>query len=253
MPDPKNSNPFLEIPPGDVWGPGSREMALPLIEAVGVTRGMRVLEVGGGSGAIAVTLAKHFEVTVFTLEPWFGGNEIQKRAVAAGVGDRVIAIRNRAQSLVFADETFDAVISIGSFEMIGPDRLQALEQMVRVAKRGARIGIAEPMCLPVPIPTDLRELDRAQAEDQRQNSHLEENSFEYHFRSTDWNAELFAQTGLAVIESSYFPEAQKWWTEYAAHVREPERKLIEVDGGRWMTLGMVVGEKRTTLPPASSP
>ena len=84
----------------------------------------------------------------------------------------------RAQNLRFADETFDAVISIGSFEMIGEERPNALEQMVRVAKRGARVGVAEPMCLPVPIPSDLRELDRARFSDGR--------GIEYHFRSVDW-------------------------------------------------------------------
>ena len=68
------------------------EMALPLVEATGIRAGMRVLEVGGGSGQIAITLAKHWNVTVFTLEPWMGGNEIQARAAAAGVWDRVIAL-----------------------------------------------------------------------------------------------------------------------------------------------------------------
>ena len=79
------TNPFLEIKNREAWGPGSFEMALPLIEAVGIKSGMRVLEVGGGSGQIAIALAKHWNVTVFTLEPWRGGNEIQARAAVAGV------------------------------------------------------------------------------------------------------------------------------------------------------------------------
>ena len=229
------TNPFLQLENREAWGPGSFEMALPLIEAVGIKSGMRVLEVGGGSGQIAIALAKHWDVTVFTLEPWCGGNEIQARAAVAGVWDRVIALGMRAQNLRFADETFDAVISIGSFEMIGEERPNALEQMVRVAKRGARVGVAEPMCLPVPIPSDLRELDRARFSDGR--------GFEYHFRSVDWTAGLFERAGLAVVERRNFPEAIKWWREYSERVSEAERALIHADGGRWATLGMVVGEK----------
>lgn len=230
------SNPFLELKDREAWGPGSFEMALPLVEAVGITPGMRVLEVGGGSGQIAVTLAKHWNVNVFTLEPWFGGEQIQARAQAADVFDRVIALKTRAQNLRFADATFDAVISVGSFEMIAEDRAAALAQMVRVAKPGARVGIAEPMCLPAPIPVRLRELDRVRFHDGR--------GFELHFRSVDWNAQLFEQNGLTVTERSYFSDAVKWWREYSEQVSDAERALIQADSGRWASLGMVVGEKR---------
>jgi cyclopropane fatty-acyl-phospholipid synthase-like methyltransferase len=229
------TNPFLQLENREAWGPGSFEMALPLIEAVGIKSGMRVLEVGGGSGQIAIALAKHWNVTVFTLEPLRGGNEIQAAAAVAGVWDRVIALRTRAQNLRFADESFDAVISIGSFEMIGEERPQALEQMVRVAKLGARVGVAEPMCLPVPIPADIRELDRARFSDGH--------GFEYHFRSVDWTAELFERAGLAVVERWYFPDAIKWWRDFSERVSEAERAMINTDGGRWASLGMVVGEK----------
>ena len=146
----------MELKDREAWGPGSFQMALPLVEAVGIRAGMRVLEVGGGSGQIAVTLAKHWDVTVFTLEPWFGGEHIQARAATAGVFDRVIALKLKAERPGFAEATFDAVISIGSFEMILDHRQAALAQMVRVAKPGARIGIAEPMCLPAPICTRPR-------------------------------------------------------------------------------------------------
>lgn len=230
------TNPFLELEKPDAWGPGSFEMAMPLIEAVGIKAGMRVLEVGGGSGQIAVTLAKHWNVTVFTLEPWFGGEAIQARAQAEGVWDRVIALKTRAQSLRFADATFDAVFSVGSFEMIGEERAEALTQMVRVAKPGARIGIAEPMCLSAPIPPDIGELDRARFPDGR--------GFEFHFRSVDWNTELFERAALKVIERRQFEEAPRWWREFSEHVQEAERALIRADNGRWATLGIVVGEKR---------
>ena len=248
------TNPFLKGD-ADAWGPGSLEMAMPLAEAARIRPGMRVLEVGGGSGQIATTLAKHWSVTVFTLEPWFGAAHIQALAASEGVWDRVVGLKLKAQELPFADETFDAVISIGSFEMIADDRPGALAEMVRVARIGACVGIAEPMCMPVPIPPDLAELDRAG-----------DLKFEHHFRSVEWNAELFQRTGLKVVEQSYFPDAFELWLKYSEEGRTSaslqklmpqsrllasprmnlERELIRRDGGRWISLGMVVGEKRAT-------
>jgi cyclopropane fatty-acyl-phospholipid synthase-like methyltransferase len=232
------ANPFLNITERAVWGPGTLEMALPLVEAVKIRPGMRVLEVGAGSGQVAAILAAHWDVSVAALEPWEGGQEIQARAAAAGVGQRVLGLKLKAQDLgIVADGTFDAVISIGSFEIIGDERPQALEQMVRVAKPGARVGIAEPMCLPVPIPPEVLELDRragAQWHD-------------YHFRTVEWNRALFERHGLTVGASDayYFPDAYSWWLDYAAARKVPpaEHELIRADGGRWLSLGLVVGQK----------
>jgi cyclopropane fatty-acyl-phospholipid synthase-like methyltransferase len=93
-----NDNPFTSVDEPAILGPGTLDMALPLVQAVGIRPGMRVLEVGGGTGQVATVLAKTFDVTVFTLEPWHGGEEIQARATAAGVGDRVIGLTSTASN-----------------------------------------------------------------------------------------------------------------------------------------------------------
>jgi SAM-dependent methyltransferase len=236
------SNPFTSVDDPAILGPGTLEMALPLVQAVGIRPGMRVLEVGGGTGQVATILAKAFDVMVFTLEPWHGGEDIQARATAAGVADRVIALTSKAQQLPFAANTFDAVVSINSFEMIGPfegcgdERAAALTEMVRVARPGARVGIAEPMCLPAPIPVEIAALD--ERGDLR---------FQQCFRTVAWNEALFERCGLTVVEASYFPEARRWWLAYAAQATQPgrevERELVLRDNGRWLSLGLVVGQK----------
>jgi SAM-dependent methyltransferase len=228
------TNPFLTVDERAAWGPASLEMALPLVEAVGIQPGMRILEVGGGSGQIATILAAHWNVTVFTLEPWDGGEQIQARAAAAGVWDKVIALKLNAQDLPFATATFDAVISIGSFEMIGDERPQALTQMVRVLKPGGRLGIAEPMCLPVPMPSALVALDT--------DHHL---GFQEAFRTIAWNCALFEQHGLSITHQHYFTEANQWWLDYAAesNISDAEKELIRANHGQWLSLGMVVGQK----------
>ncbi len=227
-------NPFLAVDERAAWGPASLEMALPLVEAVGIRRGMRILEVGGGSGQIATILAAHWNIAVFTLEPWHGGEEIQARAAAAGVEDKVIALKLNAQDLPFAAATFDAIISIGSFEMIGDERPQALTQLVRVLKPGGRLGIAEPMCLPVPMPPTLAELEARH-----------QLGFQEAFRTVAWNCALFEQHGLTITHQHYFAEADQWWLDYAAesNIADAEKELIRNNHGQWLSLGMVVGQK----------
>lgn len=202
------------------WGPGSFEMAQSLVLATKIKEGMRVLEVGGGSGQIATTIAKHWNVTVVVLEPWSDGTEIQTYAKEQSVENQVLSLKVKAQSMPFASESFDAIISIGSFEMIGEERPLALSEMIRVAKKGARIGIAEPMCLPGPIPDDIPD------------SKIK-TSFEKCFSTLQWNCDLFTNQGLKLIESYYFEDAFRWWEEYRdqGRISETEQQFITQDNG----------------------
>lgn len=229
-----NANPFLQIENPMAWGPATFEMALPLVKALNIQPGMRILEVGGGSGQIATTIAKYWNTTVITLEPWADNNDIQTYAAQQRVENQVLQLKTNAQSLPFADNTFDAILSIGSFEMIGDERPLALTEMVRVAKSGARIGIAEPMCLPGKMPEELVEID--------QKANL---GFQQCFSTLDWNCNLFTQHGLAITENYYFEEAYTWWLNYRDQKRisADEQELITRDNGRWISLGLVVGEK----------
>lgn len=228
------ANPFLQIERPEAWGPGSLEMAQPLAHAVGIAPGMRVLEVGGGSGQVATTIAKHYQAEVVTPEPWTDGSAILAYAASQGVANRVLPLRLSAQSLPFPSGSFDAILSIGTFEMIGDERPLALQELIRVARPGARIGIAEPICLPVEMPDDLIVLD------------AQHNlAFRASFRTLDWNRQLFERHGLTVLEAHYFPEAPQWWQAYisASHISEGERAFIRRDQGRWLSLGLLVAMK----------
>ncbi|RXZ77640.1 class I SAM-dependent methyltransferase [Paenibacillaceae bacterium] len=81
----------------------------------GIEAGIRLLEVGAGTGQVATTLAKHWGVTVITLELWESLNVIQEYASAKNAENDVLAVKANAELMPFPDEAFDAVFSIGSF------------------------------------------------------------------------------------------------------------------------------------------
>jgi cyclopropane fatty-acyl-phospholipid synthase-like methyltransferase len=218
-------NPFLNLPDEQraVWNPGTPEMSLPVIEAVGIRPGMRVLEIGGGSGQVACILARHWNVMVVTLEPWHGGADIDARAQAEGVWDRVLPMKLEVQHLPFARESFDAVIAFGALEMIAQDRPIALEQIKRVLKRGSSFGIGKAMNRPVDNPAYTE------------------------FDTLEQNVALFEHHGFEVTHAKYFEDGYQIWVEnlekYWQNSPPGEREKILGDGGRSIANGLLVGKK----------
>ena len=213
-------NPFLDFTDYAIYNPGTLEMALPLIEAVGIKPRMRVLEIGAGSGKIACILAKHWNVTVITLEPWSDGADIQARAMREGVWDRVISMKLEVQHLPFSRDSFDAAIAFGTLEMIEKDRAVAPEQIKKILKPGSRFGIAEAMSLDVPKP-----------------------SFE--FDTLEENRKLFEHHSFEIAHASYFEHGYQWWLDNADRIQKHDEheRMVRADEGKSLSLGMLVGQK----------
>lgn len=109
--------------------------------------GERVLEVGSGAGHLTKRLAdRGVDITGIDVNPNAG--EI------AGT-DRVVTMR--AEALEFADNHFDAIVSVHAIEHI-PDLTSALGEMARVLRPGGRalmIYPAEPVQGLFAIPTSV--------------------------------------------------------------------------------------------------
>lgn len=105
--------------------------------------GMRVLDLGSGMGATSVFLAREFGVEVVAADLWIAADTAAAVFAEAGVADRVQAVNAEAHALPFETESFDAIVSIDSYEYFGTAD-GYLAYITRFLKPGGQLGIATP-------------------------------------------------------------------------------------------------------------
>ena len=122
-----------------------KEMFAPVTEALigetGISEGNSVLDVAGGAGEPSLTIAQRIGPTGSVMcTDAIEGMVDAARAEAASRGITNVEFRQcTAESLPFADESFDVVVSrLGA--MFFPDPLAACKEMLRVTKPGGAIG-----------------------------------------------------------------------------------------------------------------
>jgi SAM-dependent methyltransferase len=116
-----------------VWGLGRV-----LVEACGIAPGQRVLDVGAGTGNVAIRAAEAgAEVVASDLTP---ENFESGRREARARGVELDWVEADAQALPFDDDSFDVVTSsIGA--IFAPDHQLVADELVRVCRPGGTIGM----------------------------------------------------------------------------------------------------------------
>ena len=127
---------YHEFARRSLWGFGPQ-----LVEACGIGPGQRVLDVGAGTGNVAIRAAlAGAEVVASDLTP---ENFEAGRQEAEAQGVRLEWVQADAEALPFADGAFDVVVS--AFGAVFAANQQAVaDELVRVCRPGATIGLAGP-------------------------------------------------------------------------------------------------------------
>lgn len=110
-----------------------------LCEALDLRAGQTVLDVAAGNGNVSLAAARRFaDVTATDYVP-----ALLERARERAAAERFdIEFREAdAEALPFADESFDVVVSTFGV-MFAPDQERSAAELVRVCKRGGKIGLA---------------------------------------------------------------------------------------------------------------
>lgn len=206
-----------------------------LTNSVDLRSGMRVLDLGCGRALSSIFLRKEFEVEVWAVDLWFSASENLQRIRDADVEHGVYPIHAEARSLPFANDFFDAIISIDSFPYFGTDDLY-LSYLSRFVKPDGQIAIAGAGL--------MREIEGPVPE--RLAAWWE--PIMYCLHSAPWWRSHWEKMGIVNVElADSMPEGWQFWLQWQ-NVVAPENLLeiraVESDVGRYLGYVRAVGRRR---------
>jgi cyclopropane fatty-acyl-phospholipid synthase-like methyltransferase len=211
-----------------------------LTEAIPLAPGMRVLDLGCGRGLSSVFLRREFGVEVWSVDLWFDPTETLQRFKDSGLGDGLFPLNLDARSLPFAEEFFDAVISIDSYFYFGTDDL-FLGNLARFIKPEGWIGFAG-VGLVQELPKGPPESLAAWWTPDLHCLH-----------SADWWARHWTRSGaVAVRTAESWPDGWRYWHRWVEQIAPENRVELDAlaeDAGKTMTYVRVVGQRRPQFTP----
>jgi len=228
-------------------GPNALWLAEDLCRSMELKPGMRVLDMGCGKAMTSIFLAKEFGVQVWANDLWINATDNWQRIRAAGVDDRVFPIHAEAHALPYAEEFFDAIVSLDSYHYYGTDDLY-LKQFIRFLKPGGQIGIV--------VPGLMREFDKEVP------SHLTERQSSgdrfwdatqcFSFHTVEWWQTHWAHTELVDVEQAdTLPDGWRHWLQFekakaatGAARHDDESPALEADRGRYLGFVRLIARRR---------
>jgi SAM-dependent methyltransferase len=138
-----------DLAPADQFHSGGKGATERLARLAGLTQGLRVLDVGGGLGGPARTLAARFGCLVTVIDPTIS-YVLAGRALTArlGLADRVSHLPGDALALPVDPGSFDVVWTQNSGMNIA-DKERLYASLARVLPPGGLLAMQEPMAGPV--------------------------------------------------------------------------------------------------------
>jgi cyclopropane fatty-acyl-phospholipid synthase-like methyltransferase len=221
----------------NMMGPNSMKILEELMENVTLKSGMRVLDLGCGKGLTSVFLAKEYGVQVFAVDLWISAAENYNRFEYIGLENQIIPIHADAKSLPFANNYFDAVISIDSYHYFGCHDKYFDEYLSRFLKEDALVAIA--------IPGMKYEVHKCVPDEM--NEHWPNDALAT-WHSIDWWNNILNKSDYfelsQIREMQGFDEVWKDWLSTENKHAINDSAMINADNGRFMNLISIVGNKK---------
>lgn len=142
----------------NMMGPNAITLLEELAKDITLKPGMRVLDLGCGKGLTSMWLANGHNIQVFAVDLWITATENHQRFKQMCLDHKIIPIHADATQMPFAEDYFDAVISVDSYNYYGTDEQYMAKHLAPIVKKDGIIAIVVPGVkeeLQGPIPHEM--------------------------------------------------------------------------------------------------
>ena len=221
----------------NLMGPNALWLAEALSQVLDLQPGSRVMDMGCGRAITSIFLAREFQLSVWATDLWISADDNWQRILAANMHQQVFPIHAEAHALPFADEFFDAIVSLDAYHYFGTDDLY-LGYISQFVRPGGPIGIV--------VPGVLQELDAGE---------LATRKWPWDwcsFHSPQWWRHHWEKTGLVDVEvADMIPDGWKHWLKWLEICQEagfpaPQQEIdiLRADGGQALGFTRVIGRRK---------
>lgn len=220
-------------------GPSSVWLVEFLTQAMELKPGMKVLDMGCGKAMSSIFLAREFGVQVWANDLWISATDNLKRIQADNVEDSVFPIRAEAHALPYAENFFDAIISVDSFQYYGTNETY-LSSFAKLLKPNGQIGII--------IPGLLKEFEGEVPSNLKPHWDTEW----YYWHTPEWWASLWNRSGMVDIDlADNMPGGWELWMKWETTAkasglwqRSGDIELLTADGGEYLGFTRVIAHRK---------
>ena len=139
----------------EILHPGGLELTARLAEVAHIKPHSLVLDIASGRGTTACFLSQRYDCSIVGIDLSSVSATLAKsKAQNEGMAQKVCFVTADAESLPFADSSFDVVISECAFSLL-PDKAVGAKEIVRVLKPGGRLAITD-VFLQFPLSQELK-------------------------------------------------------------------------------------------------
>ncbi len=221
----------------NLMGPNSLKMIEELTSSLDLHSGMRVMDLGCGKGLTSVFLAKEFGLQVYATDLWITATENYHRFKQLGLDSLIIPVHADANELPYAQEYFDAIISVDAYYYFGREESFMDDKIAPYVKPGGLIALAFPgfkKDIHDHLPPEFLLSWKAEDLDT--------------FRSVSWWRKLLEKSEKIEIQSieemSCHDECWKDWLESDIDYAVNDRKSMNAGAGKYMNMISVIARRK---------